>query len=305
MQRRARTQSAKNMLDRHGTPRPPAPAAPLPKDPNFCKSWMPNVGRDMRRVYNVKIQRLPALAFAEMEPVLNASSTVDLRPTMPPVYDQGTLGSCTANALCAAFSYAQDFAASRLFLYYNERKIENDISDNASTCISDGVACLKKYGMCAESDWPYMIAKFAQKPPVKCYTNAVKQEAIVCQNIQNTSEAMKACLQAGYPFVVGISVYDSFESDAVAMTGDVPMPDVAHEKCFGGHAVVCVGYNNSHQTWIMRNSWGASWGLSGYFTLPYAYLLDSNMCSDLWVIKVGDVGFTTRSQPPTTPILKN
>lgn len=303
MQRRTRTQAVKNTAQHQGTPIAPAPAAPLPKDPDFCKSWMPNVGRDLRRVYNVKIERLPEhkLAFAELAPKpsphpapapahgpAQAPSTVDLRPKMPPVYDQGNLGSCTANALCAAFAYdcpaAQPFMGSRLFLYYNERMVENDIPDDAGACIYDGVACLKKYGLCAESDWPYVIAKFAQKPPVKCYTSAVKHEAIVCQNIQNTSAAMKACLQAGYPFVVGISVYDSFESDAVAMTGAVPMPG-AHEQCLGGHAVVCVGYNDSQQTWIMRNSWGASWGLSGYFTLPYAYLLDPNMCSDLWVIK--------------------
>ena len=53
-------------------------------------------------------------------------SKVDLRPGCPPVYDQGLLGSCTANAINAAFQYMQkkqkqkDFLPSRLFVYYND-----------------------------------------------------------------------------------------------------------------------------------------------------------------------------------------
>ena len=54
---------------------------------------------------------------------------VDLRKGCPPVYDQGDLGSCTANAIGAAFQFNQmkeglkSFIPSRLFIYYNERDI--------------------------------------------------------------------------------------------------------------------------------------------------------------------------------------
>jgi len=95
---------------------------------------------------------------------------------------------------------------------------------------------------------------------------------------------MKTSLNSGAPFVVGIAVYASFESANVAATGYVPMPDVNNEQFLGGHAIVCVGYNDAKQVWIMRNSWGNSWGANGYFYLPYAYLLDSNLSSDLWNI---------------------
>jgi C1A family cysteine protease len=95
---------------------------------------------------------------------------------------------------------------------------------------------------------------------------------------------MKTCLASGFPIVVGISVYSSFESQAVATSGNVPMPNINKEQCLGGHAVLVVGYDDTSKHWIMRNSWGTSWGMAGYFTLPYMYLLDSNLASDLWII---------------------
>ncbi len=96
---------------------------------------------------------------------------------------------------------------------------------------------------------------------------------------------MKGCLAAGYPFVIGFSVYESFESKKVAKTGHAPMPG-PHEKMLGGHCVLAVGYNDAHQHFILRNSWGAGWGMEGYFTLPYSYLLDENLSTDFWTIRV-------------------
>ena len=69
---------------------------------------------------------------------------------------------------------------------------------------------------------------------------------------------MKQCLASGFPFVIGFQVYQSFESDQVASTGIVPMPDVNNEQLLGGHAVLVVGYDDSNQWFIVRNSWG-SW----------------------------------------------
>jgi C1A family cysteine protease len=91
------------------------------------------------------------------------------------------------------------------------------------------------------------------------------------------------CLASGYPFVLGFTVYDSFESDAVAKTGVVPMP-ARRENVLGGHAVLAVGYDDKQSRLRMRNSWGRAWGVKGYFTMPYAYLFDDNLSDDFWKI---------------------
>ena len=96
---------------------------------------------------------------------------------------------------------------------------------------------------------------------------------------------MKGCLAQGYPFVFGFTVYESFESQPVAQTGVVPMP-ASGEAVLGGHAVMAVGYDDSQQRFIVRNSWGNGWGMQGYFTIPYAYLLDSHLASDFWTIRL-------------------
>jgi C1A family cysteine protease len=94
---------------------------------------------------------------------------------------------------------------------------------------------------------------------------------------------MKGCLAAGYPFVVGFTVYESFESSVVAHTGRMPMPS-PRESAIGGHAVLAVGYDDRQTCFRMRNSWGTQWGMTGYFTMPYAYLLDENLSDDFWQI---------------------
>uniref|UniRef100_A0A6C0KGS6 Peptidase C1A papain C-terminal domain-containing protein n=1 Tax=viral metagenome TaxID=1070528 RepID=A0A6C0KGS6_9ZZZZ len=209
---------------------------------------------------------------------------VDLRSKFPPPFDQGSLGSCTANALCGVIAYDMPgFIGSRLFLYYNERYIEKDVKDDGGAMLSDGVESLKIYGICPESDWKYDISKFSVKPSKKCYQDAVSHHSVNVKNINNTMKDMKNALSNGYPFVVGITIYESFESDEVAKTGMVPMPS-SSETCNGGHAVVCVGYDDEKQVWIMRNSWGSKWGDGGYFYLPYAYLLSDDLATDLWCV---------------------
>jgi C1A family cysteine protease len=104
--------------------------------------------------------------------------------------------------------------------------------------------------------------------------------AHVAQNLVQ----MQGCLASGYPFVFGFTVYDSFESDAVAQTGNVPMP-IPAENVLGGHAVLAVGYDNTKRVFIVRNSWGPDWGAKGYCYMPYEYLLTPSYSSDFWTIR--------------------
>jgi C1A family cysteine protease len=99
---------------------------------------------------------------------------------------------------------------------------------------------------------------------------------------------MKGCLSEGYPFVFGFTVYESFEGARVAKTGKLNLPKKG-EKLVGGHAVMAVGYDDTINRFIVRNSWGAKWGLKGYFTVPYTYLLNENLADDFWSIRLLEV----------------
>ena len=208
------------------------------------------------------------------------------------VYDQGQLGSCTANAIAGALEFDQIkqadpkiFTPSRLFIYYNERAIEGTVGTDSGAQIRDGIKCVGKIGACPETEWAYDIAKFAQRPPAAAFQDANVGKALQYQRVPQVLSQMKGCLASGYPFVFGFTVYESFESDQVAKTGVAPMP--AHgEKVLGGHAVLAVGYDDASQRFIVRNSWGPGWGMGGYFTFPYAYLTDANLSDDFWTVRL-------------------
>jgi C1A family cysteine protease len=138
--------------------------------------------------------------------------------------------------------------------------------------------------VCQEDAWKYDISRFAHKPPDSCYEDAMGHQVTSYQRVPRLLNQMKGCLAHGYPFVLGFSVYESFESAEVARTGVVPMPDIAQEQLLGGHAVLAAGYDDADQRFLCRNSWGESWGDGGYFTMPYAYLTDRSLASDFWAI---------------------
>jgi C1A family cysteine protease len=220
---------------------------------------------------------------------------VDLRSKCPPVYNQGQLGSCTANAIGGTIQFLQmkqnlkNFVPSRLFIYYNERAMEGTINSDSGAMIRDGIKSVGDLGVCPEPMWPYSDQDpgvFTQKPSDPCYAKATNYQALNYRRVPRTLNQMKACLSAGFPFVYGFSVYESFETQKVAKTGKVPMPNTSKEQLLGGHAVLAVGYNESEGAFIVRNSWGTDWGLKGYFTMPYGYLLDNNLSDDFWTIRL-------------------
>ena len=224
-------------------------------------------------------------------PAIQLPASVDLRNSfMPPVYDQGNLGSCSANALGGAMEYEirkqnePDFMPSRLFIYFNERAIEGTISEDDGACLRDGMKTLAVNGVCSEVTWPYNIDQFTMQPSNEAYAEGKKHLAVAYLSVNQDPNSIKAALAGGQPVALGFQVYESFETDAVATTGLAPMPNIEKEQCLGGHAVLCVGYK-ADGTWIMRNSWGVGWGISGYFYLPPPYLVDPDLASDFWVVK--------------------
>jgi len=242
--------------------------------------WLPDLPDRRDHLYAAPVAMAGALP-----------AQVDLRAQCPPVYDQGQLGSCTANAIAGAIEFDRlkqkisDFTPSRLFIYYNERAMEHTIDSDSGAQIRDGIKSVGQLGDCPETEWPYVISKFKTKPPKNCYSDALKYKAVLYQRVTQTPEQLKGCLASGYPFVFGFTVYESFESAQVAKTGHAALPK-SGERAIGGHAVVGVGYDDSKNWFIVRNSWGNSWGMNGYFTLPYPYVTSSNLADDFWTIRV-------------------
>jgi C1A family cysteine protease len=221
-------------------------------------------------------------------------TSVDLRPFQSPVLDQGQAGSCTSFALTGGLEALELkdkkslIPMSQLFVYYNERALENTVKSDAGASLRDGIKTLAANGCCAESMWPYNIAKLETKPNSTCYTSGLNYIIQSYYRVQTLAD-MKTCLSLGYPFIFGITVYSSFESANATSTGIIPMPS-KKERTLGGHALLAVGFDDSKQWFIFKNSWSKNWGNAGYGFLPYSYMTNTSLSSDMWYISK-DKGF--------------
>ena len=227
--------------------------------------------------------------------------TADLSEYVHHVYDQRNLGSCTANALCAA--YGLDlmkqsktlsggyyyFDPSRLFLYYNTREREGTVKYDSGASIRETAKALNCKGACKESDWPYVhvVSKFKTKPPQSCYDAAVGNTLCKYESLNQDILQIRACLKTdNCPIAFGFKVYRSFHSESNQLYGNMPMPTAQEGRSEpeGLHAAVAVGYNDSTRRVKVLNSWGSGWGDDGYFYMPYDFITDSTLCFDLWKI---------------------
>lgn len=247
--------------------------------------WIPD-SPDPRDVHGGEVDRPTFLSLPKL---------FSLRPVMPPVYDQGSLGSCTANAVGAAVQYQQirqgnpegQQVPSRLFIYFEERVMEGTRGWDAGAMIRDGIKVVASKGAPPETDWPYDVSRFTVTPSARAYADALRFQALSYARPTRTSYNLRRVLAAGRPIVFGFTVFDSFESHQVETTGIVPMPEIDTEEILGGHAVLAVGYKwmSGHLYFEVRNSWGPDWGDHGYFWMPSSYLLDHGLSDDFWDIK--------------------
>lgn len=220
-----------------------------------------------------------------------APASVDLRTYASPIEDQGQLGSCTGNAIAGAIELIDKknnkrLDVSRLFIYYEERVLEGTINYDAGAYIRDGIKVCYTKGAPLESLWPYNVRKWAAKPSTAAYTDALKRKVTGYQRCANFA-AVKNALALGNPVVIGFDVYESFEQGTWQLangSGLMPYPNTATEQLLGGHAVLIVGYNDSTQRFIVKNSWGTAWADKGYFYMPYQVIQNTSMSDDFWVI---------------------
>ncbi len=225
-----------------------------------------------------------------------APDLISLRSLMPPVYDQGQLGACVLHSTAALVQVTETSEKepspmpSRLFGYYNCRVADGSpVDQDTGTEVRTAFKVLNKLGVCAETDWPYDINRFAEQPPQKAYDDAKKELATRYRRVMQWDRAIGAALVAKQPIAFGFSVYESFEAPEVARTGIVsrPGPD---ERQVGGHSVAIVGrdFTRKHfpdRMYEVRNSWAKTWGDGGYFWMPAAYLEDPQLSQDFWILQ--------------------
>lgn len=219
-------------------------------------------------------------------------AVIDLRRHCPPVMDQSAIGSCTAHGITGALRHAlikagkPDVKLSRLQLYYDERKAEGTVASDAGAEIRDGIKCAAKIGVGRERLWPYRIEHYRAKPPAKCYADAVRFNALSYERVAVDVGHVKAAIAAGFPVIIGLTLFKSFDGRDVEKTGVVPMPDPhAGDKPDGGHCVYVVGYGQRAGYFTVRNSWGRAWGDGGDCYFPEEYIGSPKFGGDYWIIR--------------------
>lgn len=215
-----------------------------------------------------------------------SSSVVDLRTYCSPIENQGSLGSCTGNAIAGAIELLnkrnnKTNDISRLFIYYYERLMLGTVNYDSGAYIRDGIKVTNKYGASSESLWPYIISKFRQQPAPQAIKDALKRKVTRYERVADHAGCIDA-LNNGYPVTIGFDVYTSFMR--IGKDGVMTYPR-AGETLLGGHAVLLVGYDMNKQQYIVRNSWGTGWGDGGYFYMPFQVIQNTSMSADFWVIK--------------------
>jgi len=225
---------------------------------------------------------------------------IDLRECCTPVRDQGNMGSCTANAAAGLLEYhrkralGKETEASRMFIYKCTRDLMQAKGDTGAY-IRTTMGALALFGACPEKYWDYDAKSMDVAPPAFCYSYAMNYQAISYFRLDERSigipakskeeilEGIKEALSQGLPAMFGFYVYESIKD---ADDGKIPYPERG-EKAIGGHAVLCVGYDDELKigkctgAFLIRNSWGEGWGEKGYGWLPYDYLR-AGLAQDWW-----------------------
>ncbi len=257
------------------------------------------------RIIQGKRRHLAALHHDRVDPRdlhLSALGTLPLSASTrniyaPPVRDQGELGSCTANAGCeaAGFLYhaetkSPDPMFSRLDLYASTRELEGTpLTEDSGAQVRDVFKAMRKFGVCLETTWAYDVAQFSAVPSRAAVSEALTHRAVSYLRCA-TLAAIKTSIAQGFPVIGGFVCYESLESEQTAQTGDVPYP-APNEQEIGGHCIYFDGYDDSVSDGAgglgmltFQNSWGTSWGMSGYGRLPYRYVADK-LATDFWTLR--------------------
>lgn len=214
----------------------------------------------------------------------------DLRQDFTCIKDQGSLGSCTAFAVVAAYEYLvkrdkkQDIDLSELFAYQSARARmpEERKAADQGTSIYDMVKGMGEDGICLEKLHPYKVENLPE-PSAEARDDAQSRKITKALNVNCNLHDFKSALSQGYPIVISLRLFESF---AQSSTGFVPRPtedERSHEE-HANHAMVVCGYSDKEHVFIVRNSWGTRFGDKGYCYIPYSYITDPELMNQACII---------------------
>lgn len=231
------------------------------------------------------------LQYSAAKPLIGLPIKTDLRNQLPDCWDQGQTSDCISHGISAGLwngqvvaGYKPPVMPSRLFNYWNFRDIEGDTGKDEGGQIRNGIKACNVYGVVPEVLWPFDMSKLFTKPTDYVYNSALKGKIHFYASVNLTNlDQIKLALSHGLVVVMGFDVPKYFESEEM---DDGGILDLAHtNKIIGGHCVAIVGHDDEEQTFLVRNSWGTTWGINGYFKMGYDFAT-SNHCSDGWVIRL-------------------
>ncbi|MEI6870694.1 MAG: C1 family peptidase [Verrucomicrobiota bacterium] len=211
----------------------------------------------------------------------------DLRSKMPPVYDQGQKGSCSANAGAADFealwkqAHGSFLKVSRQGLYTCELIHDGNWPSDEGSYTTSIIWVLKNQGVGTEKCFPY--SKPVSAPLPKCYLpDAAKHKLIDAYDVDNTDgTSIRAALTAGLPVVFGGYVY----ADIQRLQPPYILPS-PKGRPIGGHEMTVVGHDDAKQIYTVRNSWGASWGDHGHLYIKYEDMHNPRIYEDFAAMKL-------------------
>ncbi len=222
----------------------------------------------------------------------------------PAVRDQGQIGSCTG--FCGAEAYEIMYrykngsfpvTLSPLFVYYEERVNINGgsiTSDPGANMVNIGQV-FDKYGVSTEALYAYPAATayptstaYRTPPSSAAISAALSYKASSYTSISSgDTAAVKNCLRHNIPVMMGLNIYDNtrtykyFEGLNTTSYTYNPLTSsgalASGVKLLGGHATPIVGYDDTKKAFLVQNSWSASWGLNGFYYMPYSVFMSTKI----------------------------